>query len=59
VTHVSEIIGLDPDTTRVMVEDIFVLRGRESDSRLRHTGYIPTFAEELLEKGLLSVEVFQ
>ena len=26
---------------------------------LRHTGYIPLFAEELLDKGLLDVEVFQ
>ena len=61
VTHVSEIVGIDPDTTRVIVEDIFVLRGgrEKADARLRHTGYIPTFTEELIEKGFLSVEVFR
>jgi pilus assembly protein CpaF len=59
VTHVSEITGIDPETSRPIVEDIFVLtdhRGRAA--RLRHTGYIPSFTEELIGKDFLSVEVF-
>jgi Flp pilus assembly CpaF family ATPase/pSer/pThr/pTyr-binding forkhead associated (FHA) protein len=60
VTHVSEIVGIDPETTRVITEDIFVLRRSKTDgdTTLRHTGYIPQFAEELIRKGTLGVEVF-
>jgi len=62
VTHVSEITGIDPETTRIMLEDIFILRGvsgrRQQEHRLRHTGYIPTFTEALIEKGFLNIEVF-
>jgi Flp pilus assembly CpaF family ATPase/pSer/pThr/pTyr-binding forkhead associated (FHA) protein len=62
VTHIAEIVGIDPDTTRIITEDIFVLRtlygkGAEEDE-LRHTGYIPHFAEELVDQGLLGVGVF-
>ncbi len=64
VTHVSEICGIDPDTGRVITEDIFVLPnprrrgGNIADVKMRHTGYIPTFAEDLIEQGFLSIEVF-
>ncbi len=62
ITHVSEIIGLDPETTRILTEDVFVARpvpgshGRSGP--LRHTGYIPQFADELIEEGWLDIEVF-
>ena len=62
VTHISEITGIDPDTGGVIVEDIFLARdGRGAPSgqaELRHTGYIPIFAEDLVAKGLLGIEVF-
>ncbi len=62
VTHVSEICGIDPDTQRVITEDVFVLRAPAghagADSKLRHTGYIPVFTEELIEEGFPDVEVF-
>ncbi|NLW85513.1 MAG: Flp pilus assembly complex ATPase component TadA [Planctomycetes bacterium] len=58
VTHISEITGIDPETTRVTVEDVFVMRGIGEKARLRHTGYIPSFSEELIEQGFLSIEVF-
>ena len=60
VTHISEIIDIDPDTSRVITEDIFVFRSPHKDkgAELRHTGYIPRFAEELLYKGFMGVEVF-
>ena len=63
ITHISEICGIDPDTGRVIIEDIFKLRdvtgktGDKSD-HLRHTGYIPVFTEELIENDFLTVEVF-
>ncbi|MCE5276730.1 MAG: ATPase, T2SS/T4P/T4SS family [Planctomycetaceae bacterium] len=60
ITHVSEITGIDPDSGQIIVEDIFVMRDglAGEPSRLRHTGYIPAFAEELLAKGILGIEVF-
>jgi hypothetical protein len=46
----------------VITEDIFTIRspmGKDlKGGDLRHTGYIPEFAQELIQKGFLSVEVF-
>jgi len=58
VTHISEICGIDPETHQIITEDVFVRRTRRGAVDLRHTGYIPRFAEELIEKGFLDVEVF-
>ncbi len=63
VTHVTEICGIDPETQRVIIEDIFTLRGsgdrtEPGEGRLRHTGYIPLFSGTLIDKGFLSIEVF-
>ncbi|MBE3070162.1 MAG: Flp pilus assembly complex ATPase component TadA [Planctomycetes bacterium] len=62
VTAVSEVAGLDQDEGVIIVEDIFVRaavgpkgRGR---GELMHTGYIPLFAQDLLYKGLLTVDAF-
>ena len=62
VTHVTEIVGIDPETERVITEDIFLLpmvkarKGEEAS--LRHTGYIPAFAQDLIDSGFLDVGVF-
>ncbi len=60
VTHISEVCDIDPDTTQIITEDIFAMRGTEDGNigQLRHTGYIPRFAETLIAEGLLGVEVF-
>jgi pilus assembly protein CpaF len=57
VTHISEVTDLDPDTGQAQLEDIFTLRDPEQP-RLRHTGYLPSFAEDLIEQKQLSVEAF-
>ncbi len=57
VTHLSEVTGIDPDTGQVTLEDIFVLRDPDQP-RLRHTGYIPSFAEDLINKKHFGVDVF-
>ncbi|MHB1157200.1 MAG: ATPase, T2SS/T4P/T4SS family [Phycisphaerales bacterium] len=57
VTHISEVIEIDEETGQIRLEDIFVLRD-PAQPRLRHTGYIPTFTEEMIDKKLLSVEMF-
>lgn len=66
VTHISEIVGIDMETEQIITEDIYVLRQtgqRGPDGKdilsLQHTGYVPEFAMELIEKGFLDLEVFQ
>ena len=62
VTHVSEIVGIDPESDQILTEDIFAIRGDRTDydsaGLLCHTGYIPEFADELIHKGFMDVEVF-
>ena len=57
VTHISEITTLDPTNGEILIEDIFVLPHHE-DPRLRHTGYLPTFTQDLIAKGHLNVDAF-
>ncbi len=57
VTHISEITQIDQDTQEIRIEDIFKLREPDQE-RLRHTGYIPTFAQHLIEKKIVDVSVF-
>ncbi len=57
VTHISEVLEIDQQTQQMRLEDIFVLR--EADQpRLRHTGYIPTFAQDMIRKNLIDVNMF-
>ncbi len=57
VTHISEVLELDQETHQIRLEDIFVLRDPDQP-RLRHTGYLPTFAESMIERKQLKVEMF-
>ena len=57
VTHITEITEIDQETHEVRLEDIFRLRDPGQD-RMRHTGYIPTFTEHLVETGRIDVGVF-
>ena len=57
ITHISEITEIDLETGEIRLEDIFTLRD-PTQPRLRHTGYIPTFAEDMIERKLIGVEVF-
>jgi len=58
VSHISEVIEIDPETGQVRLEDIFRLRSEETGPRLRHTGYLPTFAPEMIEKDIIRVQDF-
>ena len=57
VTAISEVTAIDPDSHAIRLEDIFVLRD-EDQPRLRHTGYIPTFAEAAIDKKHFDIGVF-
>ena len=64
ISHVSEVVGIDLDTSGIITEDIFVFRdggggADEVTGQLRHTGYIPEFTDELIQKGWLAIEVFK
>ncbi len=53
VSQVSEVTGIHPHTTDVMITDIF---NRRDEVTLRPTGYMPSFADSLVEKNLLELE---
>lgn len=57
VTHISEITEIDRETGQIRLEDIFLLRDGDQD-RLRHTGYVPTFAQDLIAKKHIGIETF-
>jgi len=57
ITHITEITEIDRDTQQVRHEDIFRLQKPDQD-RLRHTGYIPSFAEQMVENNRFDVDVF-
>ncbi|MDH3591266.1 MAG: CpaF family protein, partial [Planctomycetota bacterium] len=49
VTHVSEVIGIDPEAGTVLTNDIF----EEKDQQLRFSGYLPSFMQEIADDGYL------
>ena len=57
VTHVSEVTSIDHETGRIRLQDIFRLDSPQAE-RLRHTGYVPAFAEASVDKGYFDVSVF-
>ena len=53
VTQVSEVTGVHPVTTDVMITDIF---NRRNGVSLQPTGYMPSFIDSLVEQHLLELE---
>jgi Flp pilus assembly CpaF family ATPase len=53
VSQISEITGIDPETKQITLMDIYNCRDGRS---LRPTGYLPSFIDELIERGLLQLE---
>lgn len=56
VKQVSELSGWDRRAGQVRVRDLFVTD--EKSGRLRPTGCLPTFVEELIDRGGLDLETF-
>lgn len=58
VTQISEVVGIDEQSGEILLEDIFhyssFMQGEQAT--LVHTGYVPTFAEDLIERDILSLE---
>ncbi len=57
ITHVSEVVLIDQETGQIQLEDIFTLKDADQP-RLRHTGYVPTFAQEMIARGNFDVKAF-
>ena len=53
VSQISEVFGMDPEDNRVIVRDIFNLRDGKT---LQPTGYLPTFVDGLIGRGLLALD---
>jgi len=59
ITQISEITGIDENTGEIITEDVFKLRQiAGSESQIYHTGYIPTFVQELLDKEIMTLDTF-
>ena len=62
VTRISEVAMLDERTGQIIVQDVFAWRDDGADEagrplgRAAHTGYIPSFAEPMIARGLVTVE---
>jgi pilus assembly protein CpaF len=61
VTSISEVVGLDDEDGTVLIEEVFRLRrhkkkGRLAQNRLAFTGYVPTFIDDLLATGVVSID---
>ncbi|MEM9018996.1 MAG: ATPase, T2SS/T4P/T4SS family [Planctomycetota bacterium] len=57
VTTISEVTAIEPDSGAIRLEDIFTLRD-PSQPRLRHTGYMPSFTQDMIQRKHFDVEVF-
>ena len=62
VTQISEVVGIDESSGTIVLEDIFRYQLQRTDDSTggahSHTGYIPSFIEELLLKGVVSLDTF-
>lgn len=65
LTHICEVRGIDEVTHQIILESIYELRSRSGlkethaqDAEMVHTGYVPEFAEYLINDGLLTMEAF-
>jgi pilus assembly protein CpaF len=56
VSQVAEVAGVDPDTHRAVLRELF--RFEPEVDQLRPTGHLPTFMAELMSRGLIDLEAF-
>jgi pilus assembly protein CpaF len=56
VSQVSEVVGVDPDTNRAVLRDLFHFE--DDVEQLRPTGHLPTFMAELMARDLINLDAF-
>ncbi|XAL99287.1 ATPase, T2SS/T4P/T4SS family [Phycisphaeraceae bacterium D3-23] len=57
VTTISEVTTIEPESHQIRLENIFTLRDKKQ-ANLRHTGYMPTFTQDMIDQKHFGVEVF-
>lgn len=58
VTHISEVVAVDPHSKEVVVEHVFALQRQRGHEEATYTGYLPTFAADLLAAKHLELGLF-
>jgi pilus assembly protein CpaF len=61
VTSICEVVSLDEEDGTVILEEIYKIRrhkkkGRLAQTKLAFTGFVPTFIDELLQTGIVTIE---
>jgi Flp pilus assembly CpaF family ATPase len=56
VAQIAECVGLDPNTQRVRMRDLFLLDGEPAS--LRPTGRLPSFLGQLIDSGRIDIAIF-
>lgn len=57
ITHISEVVGYDAAEGEIVMEDIFTLAELgNNQAQLRFTGYLPTFTDQILRSGDITIE---
>ena len=54
ITSIAEVVGVDEKTNQMITHPIY--KFPRNGNRLRFTGYVPTFVEELLKTGVVTAE---
>jgi len=57
ITTISEVTAIEPDTDQIRLENVFTLRDPKQPE-MRHTGYMPSFTEALIEQKHFGIDVF-
>lgn len=58
VTSVAEVVGVDEASHEVIIEPVYQTRWSGGRFVTSHSGYVPTFAVEMIEQGILDPVVF-
>jgi len=58
VSQVAEVIGLDEDTGKVRLRDLFLFIEDGTRVAARPTGHLPSFMHDLIRKRLIDLDIF-
>ncbi|MHC4991783.1 MAG: CpaF family protein, partial [Planctomycetota bacterium] len=56
ITQVTEVTGLHPNTGEVEMRDVMAAVGIDAETKLRPTGYLPTFLGDLVDRDLIDLD---